>query len=51
MKNKTKIMEALAVCSEFCCGECPYQYLDDKEFPFRCIHALVKDTYELLKES
>ena len=45
-------MKALAACSEFACGECPYQYLDDKVFPsnpLKCINTLVKDTHEMLK--
>ena len=43
-----KIMQALAACSEFCCGECPYQYLDDKTYKMRCIHALIQDVHKLL---
>ena len=50
MENKEKIFKAVAACSEFCCGECPYQHLDDKTYKMRCIHSLIKDTYELLKE-
>lgn len=51
MKDKDKIIKALAACSEFECCNCPYQYLDDEEYPLRCIHALIKDTYEILKGS
>ena len=50
MENKEKIFKAVAACSEFCCSECPYQHLDDKTYKMRCIHSLIKDTYELLKE-
>ena len=46
----TNIMEALKACSEFCCGECPYQHLDDDTYKMRCIHALIQDVYKLLKE-
>lgn len=49
MKDKETIMKALAACSEFACGECPYQYLDDKDFSLKCINTLVKDTHEMLK--
>lgn len=49
MENKEKVMKALAACSEFCCGECPYQHLDDKHYKLRCIHALIKDAYEVMK--
>lgn len=50
MNNKEKIIKALSACSEFCCGECPYQHLDDKHYTLRCIHALIKDVYELFKK-
>lgn len=50
MNDKEKIMRALQACSEFCCNECPYQHLDDKEYSLRCIHTLIEDVYELLKE-
>lgn len=51
MKDKDKIIKALAVCSEFECCNCPYQHLDDKDFKLQCIHALIKDIYGMLKES
>jgi hypothetical protein len=50
MKDKEKIMKALSACNEFCCGECPYQYLDSKDYQLRCIHTLIQDVYELLKK-
>ena len=50
VKDKKEVMKALAACSEFCCGKCPYQHLDDHEYPLRCIHTLIEDVYELLKE-
>ena len=50
MGNKEKIMKGLSVCNEFCCEECPYQHLDSVNYPLRCIHTLIKDVYELLKE-
>ena len=50
MESKEKILEALAACSEFCCGECPYQHLDDMNYKLKCIHTLIKDTYEFFKD-
>lgn len=50
MESKEKILEALAACSEFCCVECPYQHLDDMNYKLRCIHTLIKDTYEFFKD-
>ena len=48
---KDKVLEGLAACSEFCCGECPYQKYEDRhEYIFRCIHLLIKDLNELRKE-
>lgn len=49
-EDNDKIIKALAACSEFECCNCPYQYLDDEEYPLRCIHALIKDTYGMLEE-
>lgn len=46
--QKDKIIKALAACSEFCCGECPYQYLDHDEYKLRCIHTLIEDVHELI---
>lgn len=48
--DKEKIIKGLSACNEFDCKECPYQYLDDKEYPLRCIHTLVQDVYELSKD-
>lgn len=47
--RKATIMEALAACSEYCCGECPYQHLDDKTYKLRCINVLIQDVYKYLK--
>ena len=48
--KKEKVLKSLEACSEFCCGECAYQWLDNKEFSLRCIRSLLRDAYELLKE-
>lgn len=50
MKDKETIMKALSVCAEFECDRCPYQYLDHEEYKLRCIHALIMDLNEILKE-
>lgn len=49
MKSREEIMTALEACSDFCCGECPYQHLDSKEFSMRCIHTLIRDVNKMLK--
>ena len=47
---KNKIMKGLKACDELCCGECPYQHLDDGIHSSRCIHTLIQDIYKLLKQ-
>lgn len=49
MQDKEKIIKDLAACNEFECNKCSYKYLDDNDYPLRCIHALIQDVYELLK--
>ena len=49
-ESKSKIITALRACDEFCCGEGPYQHLDDGIHSLKCIHTLVKDVYKLLKQ-
>lgn len=41
--NNDKIFEGLDCCKEFLCGECPYNYLNDKIYTMKCIHELIKD--------
>ena len=52
MENKELILRAVAACSEFCCKECPYEFLDDPNgyLKLRCIHALMVDINELLNK-
>ena len=47
---KQRVKQGIEACNDFCCGECPYEYLDSKDYPFRCIHALMVDIYKLMKE-
>ena len=48
--DKEKVLKAVKACSEFCCGECPYQHLDDPDgyLKMRCIHALMVDINKML---
>ena len=50
MMDKDKVMKALAACNEFCCDECPYQYLDHMDYKLRCIHVLIMDVNKMLNE-
>lgn len=50
MKDKETIIKALKACSEFLCDECPYKYLEDHNFPLKCIHTLIVDlNYSICK--
>ena len=51
--DKEKVLKAVKACSEFCCGECPYQHLDDPDgyLKMRCIHSLMVDINKLLNSS
>ena len=51
--DKEKVLKAVKACSEFCCGECPYQHLDDPDgyLKMRCIHSLMVDINKLLNGS
>lgn len=42
-----EIKKGLDCCSEFICGECPYNIYESKEYPLRCIHKLLSDMKEL----
>lgn len=50
MPDKEKVKQAIEACADFCCGECPYEYLESKDYPFRCIHTLMVDIHKLMKE-
>lgn len=42
------VRKAVVSCSEFCCGECPYNIYVSKDYSLRCIHHLMIDIDELL---
>ena len=49
-KDKETIIKALKACSEFLCDECPYKYLEDRNFPLKCVHTLIVDlNYSICK--
>ena len=48
-KDKETIIKALKACSEFLCDECPYKYLEDRNFPLKCVHTLIVDLNMLFK--
>ena len=48
-KRKGEIELGMKCCSEFLCGECPYEKFNDKtsEYTLRCIHKLMGDINKL----
>ena len=48
---REEVLKGLECCVDFCCNDCPYHYLDSKEYPIRCIHSLLTDVHNLIKES
>ena len=55
--KEEEIERGLECCTEFLCGECPYQKYESKDYPIRCMRMLVNDVYvtynnlkELIKE-
>ena len=46
--EKLDIYKGLKCCSEFLCGECPYQIYDNDHYKLRCIHKLIVDLNNLL---
>ena len=48
--DRETVVKAVAACSEFCCGECSYQYLYSRDYPLKCICTLMGDINKMLKE-
>lgn len=49
--SKEDTLKGLECCSEFLCGECPYERFEDKtgQYTIRCLHKLTNDLFEMLK--
>lgn len=43
------IHKAVECCSEFLCGECPYNKYEDNVYIMRCVHKLMTDINEYFK--
>ena len=50
IKDYEKVLGALKSCNEFLCSECPYARWDDYDYKLRCIHMLINDLTEVVKE-
>lgn len=46
--EKFEIYKGLKCCSEFLCGECPYQIYDSDHYKLRCIHKLIVDLNNII---
>lgn len=46
---KNKVEKGLAHCvdEKFLCKGCPYEELESREYPIRCIYALLNDIQDL----
>lgn len=47
---KEQVLESLAACADFCCGECHYKKFESKQYTWRCIHKLIVDVNTLFTE-
>ena len=45
--TKEEIELGIKCCSDFLCGECPYQKFDSPQYTMRCVHTLMKDINKL----
>ena len=46
--DRSKVLKAVSTCADFYCKECPYNHLESKEYPLKCIHTLMMDVRDLL---
>lgn len=47
--TKEEILKGIECCAEFLCGECPYQKYEHNEYKMKCIHRLMQDINDLVK--
>ena len=48
--TKEEILKAVRACDGFYCNLCPYKKYEDDDYILKCIHALMRDIYKLLKD-
>ena len=41
--EKREILKGIECCTEYLCGECPYEKYDIKDKPLACVHKLMLD--------
>jgi hypothetical protein len=46
--TKETVLKGIECCSEFLCGECPYQKYESKQYSLKCNHMLMLDINELV---
>ena len=46
--NKEKVLKGIECCSEFLCGECPYNKYEDANHMLKCNHILMLDIKEFV---
>lgn len=50
--ERDKAIKGLQCCSEFLCGECPYNIYENKDYPLRCVYKMMEDlnkSYEIIE--
>lgn len=45
--TREETLKGLSCCSEFLCGECPYNIYHSHDYPIKCMHKLMVDLYAL----
>lgn len=48
--KEEEIEKGLECCTEFLCGECPYQKYESKDYPIRCMQMLINDVYVMYND-
>lgn len=48
--DKYQIFQGLSCCSKFFCDGCPYKIYEDDLYKIQCIHILIEDLHNYMKE-
>lgn len=49
LMTKEEILKGIECCAEYLCSDCPYQKYEHHEYKMRCVHRLLEDINNLLK--
>ena len=48
--SKEQVLESLAACADFWCGECHYKKFEHQDYTWRCVHKLIVDVNNLFNK-